>query len=88
MSVQKSSAMWIWVLVVALIILHQDNWLWDNGYLVFGFMPVGLFFHACISIAAALTWYLATKFAWPHELEVAAADAYKSDKEREAASHD
>lgn len=70
--IQKSSATWIWVLVVVLIILHQDNWLWENDYLVFGFIPIGLFFHACISIAASITWFLATKFAWPHELEMSA----------------
>ena len=59
----------IWGLVVLLVILHQDNWLWDNDRLVFGFVPIGLFSQACISIAAAVTWFLATKFAWPTELE-------------------
>ncbi len=59
----------IWGLVVLLIILHQDNWLWENDRLVFGFMPIGLFYHASISLAASVTWFLATKFAWPTELE-------------------
>ena len=53
------------VLVVLLLILHQDNWNWENDSLVLGFMPVGLFYHACISVAAGVTWYLATIFAWP-----------------------
>ena len=61
----SSSAYIIWGLVVLLIILHQDNWLWENGTLVFGFMPIGLVYHACISVCAAITWFLATKFAWP-----------------------
>lgn len=55
----------IWGMVVLLIILHQDNWMWDNKTLVFGFMPIGLLYHAGISMAAAFTWFLATKFAWP-----------------------
>ena len=59
----------VWGLVVLLIILHQDNWNWENDRLVFGFMPIGLLYHACISIAASVTWFLATKFAWPSELE-------------------
>ncbi len=59
----------IWVLVVVLLILHQDNWLWDNDRLVFGFLPIGLAYHAGISIAASIVWYLATLYAWPHELE-------------------
>ena len=59
----------IWFLVLLLLILHQDNWLWENRTLVFGFMPIGLFYHACISVAAGITWYLATRFAWPKGLD-------------------
>ncbi len=59
----------VWGLVLLLVILHQDVWNWDNDTLLFGFMPVTLFYHACISIAASITWFLATLFAWPHELE-------------------
>ena len=59
----------IWGLVVLLIILHQDNWLWDDSTLVFGFMPIGLVYHAGISIGASITWFLATRLAWPDELD-------------------
>ena len=59
----------IWGLVALLLILHQDNWLWENPTLVFGFIPIGLVYHAGISIAAAITWYLATIYAWPTNLE-------------------
>tara|TARA_R110002049_G_scaffold4601_5_gene32244 strand:- start:343461 stop:343709 length:249 start_codon:yes stop_codon:yes gene_type:complete len=52
-------------LVLLLLILHQDNWFWNDGTLLLGFMPIGLFWHACISIAASITWFLATKIAWP-----------------------
>ncbi len=55
----------IWGLVLLLIILHQDLWFWDDATLVFGFMPIGLLYHAGISVAAAVTWYLATLYAWP-----------------------
>ncbi len=54
-------------LVLLLIVLHQDNWFWEDDTLVMGIMPIGLFYHACISIAASVTWFLATKFAWPLE---------------------
>ncbi len=64
----------IWVLVILLLILHQDNWLWDDDRLVFGFLPVGLAYHAGISVAASIVWYLATVYAWPHELEQAASE--------------
>ena len=57
-------------LVIALVIVHQDNWLWDNDTLVFGFMPIGLLSHAGISMAAAVVWFSATQLVWPHELEI------------------
>ena len=69
---EKSNGIWIiTALVVLLLILHQDNWFWEDDTLVFGCMPIGLFWHACISIAAALTWALATKIAWPVHDEAA-----------------
>ncbi|MEM6278478.1 MAG: hypothetical protein AAF491_01450 [Verrucomicrobiota bacterium] len=54
---------------VILAVLHQDVWNWDKENLVFGFMPVGLAFHAGYSIAAALFWACVVKFAWPSRLE-------------------
>ncbi len=59
----------VWILVVLLLVLHQDNWLWDNSTLLFGFMPITLLFHAGISVAAAIVWYLATLYCWPPEIE-------------------
>ncbi len=59
----------IWGLVLLLVILHQDNWNWENESLVFGFMPLTLLYHASLSIAASITWWLATKYAWPEGLE-------------------
>lgn len=61
-------------LVLLLLILHQDNWLWTDGTLVFGFIPIGLVWHAGISIAASATWLLATKIAWPLDHQAGAED--------------
>ncbi len=57
----------VWALILVLIIAHQDIWFWDDTTLVFGFLPVALAYHACISLAAAFTWYLATRFCWPSD---------------------
>ncbi len=54
---------------VALAVLHQDTWNWDNGNLVFGFIPVGLAYHACYSMVAAIFWGWVVKFAWPDRME-------------------
>jgi hypothetical protein len=56
--------------VVALYVLHQDFWNWRTPYpLVFGFIPIGLFYQACFSVASALLMLLLVKFAWPGHLE-------------------
>lgn len=58
------------VAVVALYILHQDFWFWRTAHpLVFGFVPIGLFYHACFSVAASLVMWMLVKVAWPGHLE-------------------
>ena len=56
--------------VAALYALHQDFWFWSAARpLVLGFIPVGLFYHACYSVAAALLMWLLVARAWPSHLE-------------------
>ncbi len=58
--------------VAALYVLHQDVWLWRTARpLVFGFVPIGLFYHACFSVAASLLMWLLVTHAWPSHLEEA-----------------
>ncbi len=59
----------VWGLVLLLAVLHQDLWNWDNDHLVFGFMPLTLAYHACISIAASIVWLIAALTAWPTNLD-------------------
>lgn len=64
----KKSAIIVTVFVI-LAVLHQDFWNWDNGNLVFGFIPVGLAYHAAYSLVAVVFWSLVVVFAWPTRLE-------------------
>ena len=57
----------VYLALVALTILHQDFWLWDDATLVFGFLPIGLAYHAAYSVVVALVWYLALSYAWPED---------------------
>jgi hypothetical protein len=45
----------------------------SRGYsahpLVFGFLPIGLFYQGCYSLAAAFVMWLLVKYAWPSHLE-------------------
>ena len=61
----------VYSLIVLLAILHQDFWWWhDAEPLAFGFMPIGLSYHAAVSIAASLLWALAVRFCWPSEVDI------------------
>jgi hypothetical protein len=68
-----AAAMKGWLLalcVFVLYVLHQDVWFWRTARpLVFGFLPVGLAYHAGFSIAAALLMRLLVVKAWPSHLE-------------------
>lgn len=67
----------IYGLLVLLAVLHQDFWWrYDSQTLVFGFLPISLFYHICVSIAACVLWGLACKYCWPKDAEVADADAW------------
>jgi hypothetical protein len=56
--------------VAVLYVLHQDVWFWRTARpLVFGVLPVGLFYHGCFSVAASLLMWALVKFAWPGHLE-------------------
>jgi hypothetical protein len=60
--------------------LHQDFWFWRRARpLVFGFLPIGLFYHAAYTVASSVfMWYLVRRH-WPSHLEDA--------NERQRVSH-
>jgi len=56
--------------VLTLYALHQDFWFRDYARpLVFGFLPIGLFFHALLCVATAVLMCLLVRHAWPVVLE-------------------
>jgi hypothetical protein len=56
--------------IAALYALHQDVWFWRTARpLVFGFLPIGLAYHAAYCLAAALLMWALTRLAWPAHLE-------------------
>ena len=59
------------VLVVsAVYLVHLDFWNWTRVEpLLFGFLPVGLWYHAAYSLLASALMWLLVKFAWPKSLE-------------------
>jgi hypothetical protein len=58
------------LLVAMLYLLHQDFWNWRAAKpLLFGFLPVGLWYHALYSLCAAGLMVLLKAVAWPDHLE-------------------
>jgi hypothetical protein len=63
------------VLVAALYLLHQDVWFWRTAEpLVFGFLPIGLFYHAAYTVATALAMWILVRLLWPSHLDEGAAE--------------
>ncbi|MDD5261306.1 MAG: DUF3311 domain-containing protein [Methylacidiphilales bacterium] len=60
----------LFLLIAAVYVLHQDFWNWRASYpLLFGFLPIGLAYHAAYSILAAIMMAILVKAAWPKHLE-------------------
>lgn len=56
--------------VVGVLVMRNDFWQWKTPYpLLFGFLPVGLWWQALVSISAAAVMWLLVTFAWPERLE-------------------
>jgi hypothetical protein len=58
------------IIVGALCLLHQDFWFWRTAHpLLFGFIPVGLSYHAGFALLTSLALWLLVRKAWPAHLE-------------------
>jgi hypothetical protein len=61
------------ILVVVLYALHQDFWFWRTARpLLFGFLPTGIWYHACFTLAVSVVMWILIKQAWPAHLEAEA----------------
>lgn len=69
------------VITAVFYALHQDVWFWrDARPLVFGILPIGLFYHAAYTIAASVLLSVLVRRYWPAHLELTPASS-----ERDAA---
>jgi hypothetical protein len=57
------------IIVAALYVLHQDIWFWREARpLVFGFLPIGLFYHAAYTVLLVPAMWALTRLVWPAHL--------------------
>jgi hypothetical protein len=67
---KASKILFLALLIIAVYFLHQDFWNWKKAEpFVFGFLPIGLAYHAGYSIVAAILMAMLVKLAWPKHLE-------------------
>ncbi len=57
----------LYALWITLYLLHNDIWLWHDAGLALG-LPVGLFYHVCFCLAAAVMLGLLVTYARPPHL--------------------
>jgi uncharacterized membrane protein len=77
----------LFVLTMVLIVLHQDFWNWSKvDPRWFGFMPIGLWYHAIFCVAAAVLLAMFVAFMWPTHLENVERDPHAPAQDR-AHSH-
>ena len=58
------------LLIAALYALHQDFWFWRSTRpLVFGFLPIGLAYHAFYTVGVSLLMLYLVRRHWPSHLE-------------------
>jgi len=58
------------LLTLLVYVLHQDFWFWRSARpLVFGFLPIGLFYHAVYTLAVSLLLWMIVRRHWPSHLE-------------------
>ena len=56
--------------LLALFLLHQDVWFWRQARpLVFGALPIGLFYHVAFTLAISLVMVGLVRLLWPADLE-------------------
>jgi len=64
------------VAIIALYLLHQDFWFWRAAApIVLGFLPIGLFYHLCYTLAISALMWLLVRQAWPSRLEEGLGDS-------------
>ena len=82
MTVRRSVLLTLAVLV--LYAVHQDFWFRNVARpLVFGFLPIGLFYHVVLCLAIAGLMWVLVRYAWPVQLERTVEDLTRSGSVKE-----
>jgi hypothetical protein len=63
-----STRLLAWFLIAALMVAHQDYWVWQGDTeRSFFELPFGFVYHVGLSIVTAVVWWIVTMEAWPED---------------------
>jgi hypothetical protein len=66
------------LVVLVVLVLRHDFWNWQQARpLLFGFLPIGLWWQGLVSLLAAAMMWLMVRLAWPQHLEDQALQAQR-----------
>ena len=69
-SISSLPAALVALAIAAVYVLHQDFWFWRSARpLVFGFLPIGLAYHAGYTLSISLLMLYLVRRHWPRHLE-------------------
>jgi hypothetical protein len=70
------------IIVLGLYALHQDAWFWNRATpIVFGILPIGLFYHVAYTLAVAGAMALLVRTVWPAHLDTPSPDQTRTSVE-------
>lgn len=83
--VSRPAALGLVALLVVVLVLRNDLWNWFTPRpLLFGFLPVGLWWQGLVSLLASILMWLMVRLAWPAHLETLAEHRASSAPEKES----
>ena len=69
----QKTKVWPLGLLLVLLILFENFWMWDNDALVLG-LPINLLYHMGLCVLTPLVMVVVVKWAWPHHLDEEASE--------------
>ena len=64
----QKTKIWPLGVLLVLLILFFNIWMWDNDTLILG-LPINLLYHIGLCVLTTLSMLVIVRLAWPHHLD-------------------
>ena len=64
----QKTKIWPLSILLVLLILFFNVWMWDNNALILG-LPINLLYHIGLCVLTTLCMLIIVRLAWPHHLD-------------------